>query len=79
MKQKEAQTSLIQIHRIRNIYKKIKLSPKPERTQSQLPLECAAVCSPLPAGKGWENKYQMPDVVYILHNVLLENSTGMNE
>lgn len=65
MNQKEAQTSLIQIHRIMNIYKKTNLTSKPEHTQSQLPLGCAAVCSPLPAGKGWENKYQMPDVVYI--------------
>lgn len=79
MKQKEAQASLIQIHGIRNIYEKIKVTQKPEQTQSQLPLECAAVCSPVLAGKGQENKYQMPDVVYTLHNVLLENSIGMNE
>lgn len=57
-----------------NIYKKIKIGQKPEHTQSQFPLERAAVS--LPAGKGWENKFQMPDV--LLHNVLLENGIRIN-
>lgn len=72
---KRSTNRIMQIHGIINIYKKTKTTQKPEHTQSQLPLERAAVCSPLPAGKGWENKYQMPDV--LLHNVLLENGIRM--
>lgn len=52
------------------------MTQKSEYTQSQLPLERAAMCLPFPAGKGWENKFQMPDV--LLHNVLLENGIRIN-
>lgn len=66
MKQRRAQAHLIQIHRVMNTYKQTKLTSKPDHIQSQLPLERAAVCLLLPIGKGWENKYQVPDVVYIV-------------